>query len=200
MRPRANNRQLRRVEESKGDFWCSWGRHETFKHPYLKEQYPAGTICMGCQVDLMGELEKFVYMPEMSEAMYRQQRALFAARRLKAIVEVRSLQKDPNSDGIVYYIRINGQIKIGYTKDLTQRSRHYPPGSELLAFEPGTREIERERHMKFSRFLTRGREWFIEAPEIQAHIAALVKEHGLPKRLMHKYTKHHTVKEKSHAR
>lgn len=194
MKPRANPRQARRAEVEQEKLWCSWGRHEATKHPYLKQQYPQGTICMRCQVEIMGGLEKFVYMPEMSEAMYRQARARFEAGRREAIVEGHFKSKMPDSTGLVYYIRINGQVKIGYTANLKQRSRAYPPGSELLAVEPGTRDTERERHIQFSRFRARGREWFIESPELAAHIAALAEEHGVPLKLMHEYTKHRAAK------
>jgi hypothetical protein len=50
---------------------------------------------------------------------------------------------------------------------------------------------ERERHIKFARFLARGREWFVESPELQEHMAALVKEYGRPEKMMHRYRKHH---------
>jgi len=190
MKPRANERQSKRAEAASHDLWCSWGRHETFRHPELKEHYAAGTICIGCQVEIMGNLEKVVFMPEISEAMRRQARVLWEARRAQSVFEGSLKEKAPDSEGLVYYIRINGQVKIGYTTNLKQRSRSYPPGSELLAVEPGTPEWERQRHVQFDRFLVRGREWFMESPELQEHMAALVEEYGRPQRLMHSYTKH----------
>lgn len=189
-KPRANERQQRRAEAIQGDLWCSFGQHQTFKHPDLKEQYPSGTVCLSCQIKIMSELEKVVYMPELSEAMARQARATWEARRLQHQYENYLRKKKPDMEGLVYYIRINGQIKIGFTTDLTQRSRSYPPGSELLAVEPGTKELERERHVQFHRFLARGREWFVDAPEILEHAASLVPLYGLPKKLMYRYTLH----------
>lgn len=191
MKPRANPRQARRAVADRETLWCSWGRHEATKHPHLKQQYPQGTICMGCQLEIMGGLEKFVYMPEMSEAMYRQARARFDTRHREAVFEGYLKAKMPDADGVVYYMRINGQIKIGYTGNLKQRSKAYPPGTELLAVEPGTRDTERERHIQFGRFRVRGREWFLESPELAAHITELASEHGVPLKLMHEYTKHH---------
>jgi len=95
---------------------------------------------------------------------------------------------DPDSTGIVYYMRINGQIKIGYTANLTQRSRHYPPGTELLAVEPAGPYTERDRHQQFHRDRVRGREWFEPSSELMEHIAELEKIHEVPHHLMHKYT------------
>lgn len=188
--PRANDRQLRKAYEAELNFWCSWGRHHTLKHPHIKEQYPAGTICFWCQVEIATEVSKFVYMPEMSEAMHRQARKRFERQRIEAVYDGFLKNSSPEADGLVYYMRINQQIKIGYTTNLTQRSRAYPPGTELLAVEPGTKETERERHIKFSRFRKRGREWFVEAPELTEHMSALAEQFGVPEKLMHSYTKH----------
>lgn len=145
---------------------------------------------MACQVEIAEGLEKVVYMPEMSEAMYRHARARYEANRGEAAYDAYLHAKVPDADGIVYYILINGQIKIGYTANLKRRSRSYPPGSELLAIEPGTKMLERERHIQFARFLARGREWFADAPEIRKHAASLVEQFGMPKKMMHRYTEH----------
>src|SRR5690606_22269051 len=96
--------------------------------------------------------------------------------------------------GHVYYMRINGRIKIGYTANLRQRSRNYPPGTELLAVEPGTRELERQRHARFSRSLAQGREWFAESDELMEHIRVLADAHGIPADVMHAYSVHEGIK------
>lgn len=188
---RHRKRQNRPASEA---FYCSWGKHRTFKHRDLKEEYDNGTICMHCQIDIMGNLEKFVAMPEMSEAMYREARKRTELAKQEVVQNNRRLQADPNSTGFVYYMRINGQIKIGYTANLRQRSRHYPPGTELLAVEPGTTETERKRHGQFVRDLARGREWFRESDDLHAHIEKLAAEFPVPSELMHRYTAHEGIK------
>lgn len=175
--------------------YCSWGKHRTFKHRDLKEEYDNGTICMRCQIDIMGNLEKFVAMPEMSEAMYREARKRTEIARQEVRLNNRRIEAVPDSTGFVYYMRINGQIKIGYTANLRQRSRNYPPGTELLAVEPGTTETERKRHGQFVRDLARGREWFRESAALSAHIETLARDFPVPSELMHRYTKHEGAKE-----
>lgn len=191
---RPSRRQRKNPRPASEAFYCSWGKHRTFKHRDLKEEYEHGTICMKCQIDIMGNLEKFVAMPEMSEAMYREARRRTELAKQEVLQENRRLKADPDSTGYVYYMRINGQIKIGYTANLRQRSRNYPPGTELVATEPGTLELERRRHTQFSRDLARGREWFRESEQLTTHMRELVGTHGVPDALMYRYRKHEGAK------
>ncbi|MCK8477215.1 GIY-YIG nuclease family protein [Microbacterium aurugineum] len=103
-------------------------------------------------------------------------------------------QADEDADGWVYYMRINGRIKIGYTTNLRQRSRSYPPGTELLAVEPGTPELEKRRHDQFSRSLAQGREWFAESEALTVHIAKLAEQYATPTKAMHSYRTHEGIK------
>ena len=171
-------------------FYCSWGRHRTYKCHDVKEEYPHGTICLTCQVEIMGNLEHAVFMPQLSEAMQVVARKRWEAQREQHLAAKPLRHKAPDTDGLVYYLRINGRVKIGYTTDLNRRSRAYPPGSELLAVEPGTRETESHRHRQFSRDLAQGREWFFESDAISTHVAALVAEFGKPDALMHRFKAH----------
>lgn len=74
---------------------------------------------------------------------------------------------------VVYYVELDGLIKIGSTADMDQRLRHYPPSAQLLATEDGDVELERARHKEFNRSLRHRREWFDKAPELMAHIERL---------------------------
>jgi hypothetical protein len=187
-------RSRKRIRKGSNALWCSWGRHRTYKHPELKEEYRHGSICLTCQVEIMANLESVVYMPQLSEAMHVKARKKWETKRAREAAEKPLRRKAPDMLGVVYYIRINGQVKIGYTSNLTQRSRHYPPGSELLAVEPGTRELEARRHRQFSRDLARGREWFHESDTIRDHVTALVGEFGKPDALMYQYTAHEAAR------
>lgn len=80
---------------------------------------------------------------------------------------------------VVYYLRVSDKVKIGYTSDLRQRMHSYPPDSELLAVEPGDKNLERQRHVEFTAHLKIGREWFHPVPEILAHAASLRQQHPL---------------------
>lgn len=78
--------------------------------------------------------------------------------------------------GYVYFLLVGDRIKIGYTKDLEQRLKQYPPTSVLLAQHPGTPKLERETHHKFLLHLANGREWFrIEQPVLD-HIDKVRKQ------------------------
>lgn len=79
----------------------------------------------------------------------------------------------------VYYLRVGDMIKIGTTRNLQRRMAAYPPGSVLLAVEPGGEDVEAIRHRQFGHLLMERNEWFRPAPDLMAHIA----EVGLPDNL-----------------
>lgn len=83
-------------------------------------------------------------------------------------------------DGVVYYLRSGGYIKIGWTSDLVKRMRAYGPDSVLLATEPGTRKDENKRHKMFAAHRTHGREWYAMVPALMHHVDMIVKQHGQP--------------------
>lgn len=86
----------------------------------------------------------------------------------------------PPLDGTIYFLRIGGYVKIGWTSNLEKRMRQYMPDTQLLAVKPGTRKDERQLHRKFAHLKTHGREWFPLAPQITEEIDATVAEHGAP--------------------
>lgn len=69
---------------------------------------------------------------------------------------------------VVYYMRFGHLIKIGTTGLLGNRARELKP-DEVLAAEPGSYDLESERHRQFGRFLAEG-EYFFPAPALMAHI------------------------------
>ena len=73
----------------------------------------------------------------------------------------------------VYYLRVGDRVKIGTSRNLEQRIRSYPPGSELLATEPGGFDVERKRCRQFTRYLVGGQEWFNPGPPLIEHINSL---------------------------
>jgi hypothetical protein len=186
MKPRANARQAARA--AKPDLWCSLGRHWTYASRDIKLQWPGGTVCLSCQMSVVESVRQVIYMPDMSVAMIRRERIKHEKNREARRTESMIAAGMKDATGIVYYIRINGQIKIGFTTNLRQRSRNYPPGSELLAVEPATAYTERDRHQQFQRDRVRGREWFEPSDELEAHIAELAELHGVPTHLMHRFT------------
>lgn len=87
---------------------------------------------------------------------------------------------------VVYYLRRNGLIKIGWTGNIKARMRALRP-DELLAAEPGCMHIETGRHHQFGEHRLPntgdGDEWFQPAPELLDHIeqmASLYPKPALP--------------------
>lgn len=73
---------------------------------------------------------------------------------------------------VVYYIRVGALVKIGYTKDLPGRIRHYKRDEcQLLAWRTGgTLGMERAIHHRLWRSLAKGNEWFIPSVEVMAEV------------------------------
>lgn len=80
----------------------------------------------------------------------------------------------------IYFVQVGGHIKIGWTTDLQRRMRAYPPNTQLLAAQPGTRAQEQALHRRFAVHRSHGREWYPLAPQLLEHIRAVVREHGEP--------------------
>lgn len=89
--------------------------------------------------------------------------------------------------GWVYYLGIGQLVKIGYSADVRRRMTAYPPGSELLAVEPGSLALETSRHRAFAGSLVEGREWFRRDAPLQEHIDQVVQVHGEPTQFRHHY-------------
>lgn len=64
------------------------------------------------------------------------------------------------SGGWIYYLRLGDRIKIGHTTNLRQRLAAYPPDSQLLAVEPGSRQDEAALHQLYQSYCVGGREWY----------------------------------------
>lgn len=72
---------------------------------------------------------------------------------------------------VVYYLRYDRRVKIGTSRRPRQRLasiRH----EELLAFEPGGREVEQARHRQFAA-IREGGEWFTFDAALATHIDTL---------------------------
>lgn len=90
-------------------------------------------------------------------------------------------------DGFVYYLQVGERLKIGYSVDVKRRMRAYPPGSQLLAVEPGDRDLETQRHRQFAGSLLDGREWFRPTPDVLELVSEIIKTYGEPKQFAHHY-------------
>lgn len=99
--------------------------------------------------------------------------------RKDARTQTRNIQKASiGAKGWVYYARVGDRIKIGYSTNVRRRMGQYPPGSVLLAVEPGTKAMESTRHKQFFHLLDAAREWFRQDDELKAHIAKIRSRWG----------------------
>lgn len=74
--------------------------------------------------------------------------------------------------GLIYFIRVQQRIKIGYTTDLPTRMSALVP-DEILHTEPGTMQDEQVMHKKFAHLRAKAREYYHPEPELLDFIAAL---------------------------
>lgn len=103
------------------------------------------------------------------------------ARRASDGVERRESDQGNREGGTVYYARIGGYIKIGYSARLRRRLASLRI-DELLAIEPGDPALERVRHGEFSEErIDLRRENFRPSERLDAHISDLRAKHGLPR-------------------
>lgn len=84
------------------------------------------------------------------------------------------------TDGHLYILRLNGLIKVGWSRDLEERLRAYGPDVELLARWEGSRSDETNLHRQLRPALARGREWYEDGPILAAFIAEAVEKYGPP--------------------
>lgn len=84
----------------------------------------------------------------------------------------------PPDRPVVYYVSFADRVKIGYSRDF--RTRLYNlPHDEVLAVEPGSRELERMRHRQFApQRITH--EWFRLDDALRSHIEMLLDHYGPP--------------------
>lgn len=83
---------------------------------------------------------------------------------------------------VVYYIRFGNRVKIGTTSDFRRRL-HGLPVDEVLAVEPGGRDLEKLRHKQFdpakvARLRGGKGEWFHLTEDLASHCAMLREHYG----------------------
>lgn len=102
---------------------------------------------------------------------------LAALKRFEAFLDdIAEEYPGPLTDCVYYWLR-GDLIKIGQSRCLSRRLKNLQPG-ELLAIEPGMRNIEQGRHQQFRDYhepCSWGTEWFRPGPLLVWHIEAMAK-------------------------
>lgn len=83
-------------------------------------------------------------------------------------------------DGHIYYVRLNGLVKVGWSRDVDERLRAYGPEVEVLCIYPASRDDETHLHRQLRPVLARGREWYQDGPVIADFVKAAQAVHGYP--------------------
>lgn len=86
--------------------------------------------------------------------------------------------KGTGQQAIVYYVRRGQLIKIGTTTRPAKRFEALMP-DEIMAFEPGGRQVEAARHRQFHH-LRQGREHFAKGDDLIRHVKRIRTAHGAP--------------------
>lgn len=87
----------------------------------------------------------------------------------------RLMERVRKARSVVYYALVGAHIKIGTTIHLDERMRAL--GANLMAVEPGSFDLERDRHEQFASLRVPRTEHFRPGPDLVAHVAALVERY-----------------------
>lgn len=88
----------------------------------------------------------------------------------------------PPDRPVVYYVQFADRVKIGHSRDFRTRLGNLPH-DEVLAVEPGARELERLRHRQFTaQHITH--EWFHLDDALRSHIEMLLDHYGPPSHVL----------------
>lgn len=79
---------------------------------------------------------------------------------------------------VVYAVRVDDVIKIGCTGDLARRCRELH-ASDVLAFMPGTVDVERALHDRLVEHRHHGVEWYYPTPGVMAVVNEMREVIGL---------------------
>lgn len=68
------------------------------------------------------------------------------------------------SPGWIYFLELDDKIKVGWTSNLANRLKSYPPHARMVVEYPATRADERDLHRTLRTELVAGREWYGRTP------------------------------------
>lgn len=96
-------------------------------------------------------------------------------------LEERKASKRANiTHGDIYFVRVGGLVKVGWTRDLWARLKSYGAAAELLVTYPGSRDDETNLHRQLRPALAKGREWYHDGDVIAHFINEALAKYGMP--------------------
>lgn len=82
--------------------------------------------------------------------------------------------------GQIYFVRINGLVKVGWASKLRSRLKSYGASAEILCHFPASRPDETLLHRQLRPYLAKGREWYQDCKLIEDVVAGYIKQYGQP--------------------
>lgn len=82
--------------------------------------------------------------------------------------------------GQIYFVRLNGMVKVGWSSKLRSRLKSYGASAEVLVHYPASRQEETDLHRNLRPYLAKGREWYQDCQLVTDMVASLVKRYGEP--------------------
>jgi hypothetical protein len=83
-------------------------------------------------------------------------------------------------EGQIYFVRLNGMIKVGWSMKLRDRLKSYGASAEVLCHYPGSRTDEVNLHRQLRNELARGREWYHDNDVLAHFVSEALARHGDP--------------------
>lgn len=90
-------------------------------------------------------------------------------------------RRKPTAVGEIYFVLVDGLVKVGWTSKLADRIRAYGPKAVMLANYPGTRADESALHRQLTPARAHGREWYHDGDVIRLFVDEALKKYGPPR-------------------
>lgn len=122
----------------------------------------------------------FVDDPEFIEAVADINEAVAARSKAEHAAEQAAFMA--REDGDIYFVRLGGLVKVGWTRDIWSRVKSYGASAELLVSYPATRQDETNLHRQLTPARAKGREWYEDGDVIARFIDEALAKYGTPQR------------------
>lgn len=90
-------------------------------------------------------------------------------------------KRKPTAAGQIYFVLVDGLVKVGWTSKLADRIRAYGPKAIVLANYPGTRSEEGTLHKQLTPARAHGREWYHDGDIVRMFVDEAIAKYGPPR-------------------
>lgn len=135
-------------------------------------------LCDHHAIIVWRSVQQVSHLPVVIEATYKVQSTLAEKYQAEEAEAQRAFMA--REDGDIYFVRLNGMVKAGWTRDLPKRLKQYGASVEVLCHYPATRDDETHLHRQLKPALARGREWYEDGPVVQMFIEQALEKYGPP--------------------